>query len=100
MTEKQKKQIQTAKLNDQRAAYTNAFMSTPMRDRRNLIAIIDGLQQPKRYTEAELRAEFKNQPIDTVCPPPNEPQIVGRGSLYGWIAAFRFLGMIKTEGES
>lgn len=67
-----------------------------------LLSIIDDLQkqQPKRYTEAELRAEFEKQSIDDISPPPNEPQIVGRGSLYGWVAAFRFLGMIKTERES
>lgn len=112
MTAEQEKQIQTAKLNDQRAAYTGAVMSASMRDRRNLITIIDDLQkqQPKRYTEAELRAEFENYVRSNWLEDLHDKALSRDGIGYeiesvnnrfaGWIKCANFLGMIKTEGES
>lgn len=96
MTAEQEKQVKTAKLNDQRAAYTGAIMSASMRDRRNLITIIDDLQkqQPKRYTEDELR-DIVFEKLQRFL-----PMQFGKMQerMLGWLECARFLGMIKTEG--
>lgn len=92
MTAEQEKQFQTAKLNDHRAVYTGAVMSASMRDRRNLIAIIDDLQKqhPKRYTEEEIMAWAKESWMSDAY---------FQAYLQGALEFSRFLGMIKTEGE-
>lgn len=104
MTAEQEKQIQTAKLNDQRAAYTGGVMSASMRDRRNLITIIDDLQQqqPKRYTEAELREAFASQYQDGLHRDDKGKfaSMELEAYYFAWFDCARFLGMIKTEGES
>lgn len=115
MTAEQEKQFQTAKLNDHRAVYTGAVMSASMRDRRNLIAIIDDLQkrQPKRYTEAELKKwleqtnlSFSDTPWVRLTPThhlirPECMKYADPRDEAMWFAVYnvaRFLGMIKTEG--
>ena len=59
-----------------------------------LLAIIDDLQnqKPKRYTEAELYGIWRDAPESET----GDSEESWDGAL--WFA--RFLGMIKTEGES
>lgn len=77
-----------------------------------LLAIIDDLQkqQPKRYTEAELRAEFEQHEKLNWTEANHKKAMQREAGGYvitsvhfgfcGWLSAFRFLGMIKTEVES
>lgn len=59
-----------------------------------VLYIIDDLQKqhPKRYTESELREAFNGWF--------SHPSFIRIDNFKQWIECARFLGMIKTEGES
>lgn len=78
----------------------------------NALSIIDDLQmqQPKRYTEGELRAEFETLEKLNWLEEMHGASLSREGGGYrmesvnnrfiGWNRFAKFGGMIKTEGES
>lgn len=94
--EQEKKVAEIATRNEYRDAIYNG--GEVVRDVRALLYIIDDLQkqQPKRYTEDELR-DIVFEKLQRFL-----PMQFGKMQerMLGWLECARFLGMIKTEGES